>query len=438
MPSPDDTFFTQRRSLDRNSSRLKRASRRLAKKGFRGEAGKMAAAAEMARLQEPSIMRPEFRELDQAARDIQALQAQATAGGLDFERDIAPLRGQFFGSLGSSGLSSSEQQMLVDKYASGFTGDALAAEELQAKRAERDMRTRASEQAFQAASEKLSAFRRDIGKDREVEDMLGGLSGRIGNIMTGPESREVKLQKIGILSRDPQVAALMDRPRIASMVGSARAELTGERQYEDAAKRADRSFGLQAAQVLSDLSTEDQGKLIDDLGLHSQSALIAKQAASYFAADRRTSATKAEREFNLQRYNLRIKRISDARERLQSLEKNFVASEDDTIGSDLFGGKTKKTDPATIAGNILSLLAIVAPERVLKDDPAIENLKKIIEDRKTYTWSKGNVLAPLQDAAALVRFYLDRETNILGSIVEDSTGNTQAPARNPAFSLGNP
>jgi len=104
----------------------------------------MAAAAEMARLQEPSIMRPEFRELDQAARDIQALQAQATAGGLDFERDIAPLRGQFFGSLGSSGLSSSEQQMLVDKYASGFTGDALAAEELQAKRAERDMRTRAS------------------------------------------------------------------------------------------------------------------------------------------------------------------------------------------------------------------------------------------------------------------------------------------------------
>ncbi len=452
MPSPNDTFFTQRRSTGRQSSRLRRASRRLAKKGFRGEAGKLAAAAEMAKLQEPTIMRPEFRELDQAARDIQALQSQATAGGLDFDRDIAPLRGQFFGALGSSGLSGDEQQMLLDKYASGFASEGLAAEELQAKRAQRDMQAKAAEQAYQTASEKLTKFRSDIGRDREVGDMLGGLSTRIGDIMAAPDSREVKMQKLGTLSREPGVAGMMDMPRIASIFGGARAELTGEREYEYKTKSADRSFGLQAGQVLASMDGEAQAKQIDTWGLGAEGANIAKAAASHFAADRRISVSKAEREHLLQKYKLRMSRIATARDEIAALEKHFVVG-GDVLTTGMFG-TTTKLSPASIASSLQSLLGRFVPVdaegRYDIGDDTMRKIRKItlIADnkdeegnQKVWKWAAegamDETLIALQDVTAVVKGAINRETTLLSSIVEGSTGTaTAAPTRNPAFSLG--
>jgi hypothetical protein len=56
--------------VGRESSKIKRAARRLRKKGYSGEAGKMFAAAETARLNEPSIMTPAFRAEQRFAGEL--------------------------------------------------------------------------------------------------------------------------------------------------------------------------------------------------------------------------------------------------------------------------------------------------------------------------------------------------------------------------------
>ena len=96
------------------------------------------AASEMAKMQEPTIMRPEFRELEQAGRDIQALQAQAT-GELDFDRDIAPLRGEFFNAVQAANLSDSEKNILTDKFAPQFAKAGLDQLDIEGKQTANQM-----------------------------------------------------------------------------------------------------------------------------------------------------------------------------------------------------------------------------------------------------------------------------------------------------------
>ena len=70
--------------VGRESSRLKRAARRLRKKGYSGEAGKMFAAAEAARLNEPTIMTPQFKSEQQTASDLVSY-AQTVASDPTFD-----------------------------------------------------------------------------------------------------------------------------------------------------------------------------------------------------------------------------------------------------------------------------------------------------------------------------------------------------------------
>ena len=57
-------------SRDRVSNKLKRASRRLRRKGYTSQAGQMAMAAEQARLNEPTIYRPEHRIMENEASNL--------------------------------------------------------------------------------------------------------------------------------------------------------------------------------------------------------------------------------------------------------------------------------------------------------------------------------------------------------------------------------
>jgi len=81
----------------------------------------MALAAEQARLNEPTIMRPEHRELEAQAQYVFA-EAQQLAAQPDFDyaRDIAPLRGDFFGALAGSGMTPAEQAGYRRKYEPQF------------------------------------------------------------------------------------------------------------------------------------------------------------------------------------------------------------------------------------------------------------------------------------------------------------------------------
>ena len=99
-----------RYSRDRLSSQMRRASRRLRKQGYASQAGQMALASEQARMNEPTVMRPEHRAFEMQAQELfTESQRRAAQPDFDYERDIAPLRGEFFSSLAGSGMTTAEQ-----------------------------------------------------------------------------------------------------------------------------------------------------------------------------------------------------------------------------------------------------------------------------------------------------------------------------------------
>ena len=134
-----------RYSRDRLSSQLRRSARRLRKKGYAHQSGQMALAAEQARLNEPTVMRPEHRAFEAQAQDIfTESQRRAAQPDFDYERDIAPLRGEFFSSLAGSGMTAAEQAGYRRRYEPQFadlTKDQGAFLQLQeAQRKARDQR----------------------------------------------------------------------------------------------------------------------------------------------------------------------------------------------------------------------------------------------------------------------------------------------------------
>lgn len=83
---------------------MRRSARRLRKKGYAHQSGQMALAAEQARLNEPTVMRPEHRAFEAQAQDIfTESQRRAAQPDFDYERDIAPLRGEFLALLRGQG-----------------------------------------------------------------------------------------------------------------------------------------------------------------------------------------------------------------------------------------------------------------------------------------------------------------------------------------------
>ena len=261
-----DSFFTQRRSLDRDSSRLKRAARRLAKKGFRSEAGKMMAASESARLQEPTIMRPEFRELQQAGRDIAALQAQATSE-LDFDRDIAPLRGEFFDAVGSSGLSDTERNILVDRFAPEFTKSGLGQLDVESKL----MANQLAEQSFEGAKMQQEKQRRDLEIQRDTDAVLGDLSKALERATTGGtlEEKEEKIYDIA-RSLDPR---LLSNPDISKTLQLPLSQIADRRKTEADKSRASLTT-LASGQALAGMPEKGRKAFINTLGFNARDAQL--------------------------------------------------------------------------------------------------------------------------------------------------------------------
>ena len=261
-----DSFFTQRRSLDRDSSRLKRAARRLAKKGFRSEAGKMMAASESARLQEPTIMRPEFRELQQAGRDIAALQAQATSE-LDFDRDIAPLRGEFFDAVGSSGLSDTERNILVDRFAPEFTKSGLGQLDVESKL----MANQLAEQSFEGAKMQQEKQRRDLEIQRDTDAVLGDLSKALERATTGGTLEE-KEEKIYDIARrlDPR---LLSNPDISKTLQLPLSQIADRRKTEADKSRASLTT-LASGQALAGMPEKGRKAFINTLGFNARDAQL--------------------------------------------------------------------------------------------------------------------------------------------------------------------
>jgi hypothetical protein len=168
-------------SVGRESSRLKRAARRLRKKGYSGEAGKMFAAAEAARLNEPSIMTPAFRSEQRTASDlISYAQTVASDPAFDYEKDIAPLRQAFFGNLAASGLPDDQKQMIAGRYTPEF--NAIADRNIKDKSSLQSIRN--SDAAFQAQQLQLAHAKNEMKKDREAEEITPQMASQLNSILS--------------------------------------------------------------------------------------------------------------------------------------------------------------------------------------------------------------------------------------------------------------
>jgi len=179
-------------SLDRESSRLKRAARRLRKKGYSAEAGKMMMASETARLNEPSTMTPMYRAQQSQARDLVSYaQTIATDPTFDYEKDIKPLRQAFFGGLATSGLPANQQDMLNSRYAAEF--DSIEDRAVKDRSALQSIRN--SDLAFQSAQLQLAETKNKIKREREAEEMMPDMASRLDNILSSNQTAANKYQE---------------------------------------------------------------------------------------------------------------------------------------------------------------------------------------------------------------------------------------------------
>ena len=170
--------------VGRESSRLKRAARRLRKKGYSGEAGKMFAAAEAARLNEPTIMTPQFKSEQQTASDLVSYaQTVASDPTFDYEKDIAPLRQAFFGNLASSSLPENQKKMISGRFAPEL--DSISDRALKDRSSLQSIRN--SDAAYQAQQLQLANAQQELKKAREAEEMTPEMASQLNSIIADKE-----------------------------------------------------------------------------------------------------------------------------------------------------------------------------------------------------------------------------------------------------------
>ena len=364
--------------MDRDSSRLKRASRRLAKKGFRAEAGKMMAASESARLQEPTIMRPEFRELQQAGRDIAALQAQATSE-LDFDRDIAPLRGDFFDAVGSSGLSDSERNILVDKFAPEFTKSGLGQLDVESKITANQL----AEQSFEGAKMQQETQRRALEIQRDTDAVLGDLSKALEQATTGgtPEEKEEKIYSIA-RSLDPR---LLSNPDISKTLQLPLSQIADKRKIEADKSRASLTT-LASGGALAGMPEASRKALINTLGFSARDAQLLDAGAQSGLLETQAKNRTATQKATFDAYKSKVATLQGVRAELNKYLDAFREGEGEIHS---FGSTMKPIADSFIAdllrGHIDNLFTEeeAATKKALLGDGSDEDaLNKVFTDVK--------------------------------------------------------
>lgn len=197
----------ERYSKDRTSSKYKRAARRLRKKGYKSEAGRMALQAELERMNEPTIMRPEHRELEakQQERLVQSRvpQIPTSTSAIDPSQGMADLRGNFFGDIAASNLPVSEQAMFAKRFDSQVS----------------DMAKQ------QKAYVDLQNAQRKNREDQRIAQLTPQVATRVREIMEskGTDSQKQKALTKTMLS--PQVSTALSNTSVSSIFTSAADQL---------------------------------------------------------------------------------------------------------------------------------------------------------------------------------------------------------------------
>tara|TARA_S200002703_G_scaffold30087_1_gene26044 strand:- start:377 stop:1507 length:1131 start_codon:yes stop_codon:yes gene_type:complete len=198
----------ERYSKDRTSSKYKRAARRLRKKGYGAEAGKMALQAEVERLNEPTIMRPEHRELEAREQERllqmrRAASPSASPSAYDPSQSMADLRGNFFSDISAANLPASEQAMFSNRFETKLS----------------DM----SKQ--QKAYTDLQAAQRKNRDEQRVAQLTPLVTSRVREIMASSDSDSNKQKKLTSTMLSPNIAPTLSNTTISSIFTSAADQL---------------------------------------------------------------------------------------------------------------------------------------------------------------------------------------------------------------------
>ena len=246
-------------SLDRESSRLKRAARRLRKKGYSAEAGKMMMASETARLNEPSTMTPMYRAQQSQAHDLVSYaQTVATDPTFDYEKDIKPLRQAFFGGVATSGLSANQQDMITSRYAPEF--DSI--EERAIKDRSNLQSIRNSDLAYQNAQLQLAEAKNKIQREREAEEMMPEMAERLDNILSGDEPAASKYQGVtSFINKNPN---FFTSPAGSKLANNALTSIPQTSQLRSRTDALDPAVRLAVDAALNANSVSGMEKIIQD------------------------------------------------------------------------------------------------------------------------------------------------------------------------------
>ena len=246
-------------SLDRESSKLKRAARRLRKKGYSAEAGKMMMASETARLNEPSTMTPMYRAQQSQAHDLTAYaQTVATDPTFDYEKDIKPLRQAFFGGLATSGLPDQQQDMIASRYAPEF--DSIEDRAVKDRRSLQSIRN--SDLAYQNAQLQLAEAKNKIQREREAEEMMPEMAERLDNILSGDETAANKYQGVAsFINNNPN---FFTSPAGSKLANNALTSIPQASQLRSQTDALDPSVRLAVDAALNANSVSGMEKIIQD------------------------------------------------------------------------------------------------------------------------------------------------------------------------------
>ena len=355
MADPYTSMADKRRPIGRESSRLFRTIRQATEAGVPASSltdiGKRAVSL---RATEPSISRPEFRALEREGDKLSSLAQRASIDpDINFERDVAPLRAQYFSDLSSphSTLTGREQDMLRSRFTSPLIHEPAAAMVAAQKK----------ERAEVDFAQSLLNLRNTADKTRVArvaEERLPALSKSLANIVSSPSAPADKLTNITKLGlSNPTIAG---DPRVVSMINAAVANVTGKQQ--SVRYRDNQTFQVAISAARAGI-TQDVNSLFPDTSDPTGNALraLAKGVAEGEISDAKAKsiADQLSREHDFGTYNLR---------QLDNIRKNVAVLEEDYFGID---PSSPVTDPlaqkkATIVRAIEELRDLIGEEAVVR------------------------------------------------------------------------
>ena len=350
-------------SLQRESSKLRNAARRLRKKGYSGEAGKMMAASEMARMREPNIMTPEFRRAE-ASSQMALRNAQLAASSPDFDpvRDIQPLKQQFFRS--SALLPASQQSMVTAKFGSQM--DAITQSSTRDAAARKQMR--AQDLAFQASQRKFKEDKRQLKQQRKLEKALPDVGKRLDSIIQSVDTPEQKQKKV--LSEafsNPKLYAL---PAASAAIGSA----MGLIQQQDAKVNRKQERDTDLSVIAARLGATDAIDLIKQGNLGDAIKIIGQKV------DQTKTDELSARGFLRKQGDIksRLTTFEAAVKELRGEDSLFLDPKDVATALTLAKGQLLPTDKKLIEEFNKLIEQLLAKDEFTDNDPILEEMKRLL------------------------------------------------------------